>query len=122
MASGRPELWTCLGAGRLQNSIPAYPQGQERHPSHAPPEWPRNARVAAPSAGDYAINLRIRLGTRRTAIGARFLPHDRAGMGVTVRPDQSICLRSAPYTTSRWLLPTQRRAVDRKYPTINNLL
>ena len=28
------------GAGRLQNRIPAHPQGRERHPSNAPAEWP----------------------------------------------------------------------------------
>jgi site-specific recombinase XerD len=28
-----------LGAGGLQNRIPAHPQGQERHSSNAPAEW-----------------------------------------------------------------------------------
>jgi hypothetical protein len=39
-AKGNRHGYRDVGAGGLQNRIPAHPQGQERHSSNAPAEWP----------------------------------------------------------------------------------
>ena len=55
-------------ADRLQNRVPARPQGQERHAEHPPVDRPRATRVApAPEGGQVA--LRVRFGARCAFIG-----------------------------------------------------
>jgi integrase len=67
---------------------------------HIPPsERARDARTAPASAGEPGFPICFRLGTLRTAIGARLLPHDRAGSRhgrsghQGARPHAAPCLR-----------------------------
>jgi hypothetical protein len=77
LASGRSR-GPALGASRLQDRVPACPQGQERHAKHAPADGQGATGVAQAPKGKRQVALRVRFGARCAVIGARFLAHDRA--------------------------------------------
>ena len=87
-----------VGADRLQNRVPARPQGQERHAEHPPVDRPRATRVApapegAPSRPSCSFRSAVRLYRHWGLADDRASGRDGQARHQGARPHAAPCLR-----------------------------